>query len=326
MEGTLLQRLGVSATAEAVYWAMVDHPEWDAGQLATRLGVPETVVRDALSTLADRALILPSSSRPGTMRAVSPQVGLLALLDQAEQQAIAHQAKIQAARASVLARVTNGPDRERDEIVRLEGHDAVRNRLAEHAHTASESCLTLTTGKAMTAAAIETGNQLSRIALSRGVAIRHIYQESILDDAASLAYAERMAKHGEQSRITPEAPLRMTLIDRRFALIPIEPRSGRGALEIRSGRLVSALRLLFDMTWEKSTPLARRSAGDSHGLTHQESAILRLLRRGRTDEAIGRQLGLSERTVRRVVADLMKRLDAESRFQAGAEATQRGWI
>ncbi|MFJ8580831.1 LuxR C-terminal-related transcriptional regulator [Micromonospora sp. NPDC093277] len=323
----MLERLGVSAAAEAVYWAMLEHPMWDVDELVANLDIPETAVHDALSALADNALILPSRNRPGTLRAVSPQIGLIALLDRAEQQTIAQQAEIQAARTSILARAaSHDTSREREEIVRLEGLDAVRDRLAEHARTASESCLTLTTGRAIPAAVIETGKTLSRMALSRGVTIRHIYQESILRDADSLRYAEWMATQGEQCRIVPEAPLRMTLIDRRFALIPIEPRSGRGALEIRSSRLVSALCLLFDMMWEKGRPLASRRAGEGNELTDQAVAILRLLRRGRTDEAIGRQLGLSERTVRRTVSDLMKRLNAESRFQAGVEAALRGWI
>ncbi|WBB69640.1 helix-turn-helix transcriptional regulator [Micromonospora sp. WMMD812] len=327
MEETLLERLGVSAAAEAVYWAMLDHPTWDVDELVTNLDIPETVVHDALAALADRALITPSTSRPGALRAVSPQIGLLALLDQAEQQMIAQQAKLQAARASVLARAaSHDTHREREEIVRLEGVDAVRDRLAEHARTASESFMTLTTGRAMPAQAIETGKTLTRIALSRGVTIRHIYQESTLHDAASRAYAELMAEQGEQSRVMQEAPLRMTLVDRQFALIPIEPHSGRGALEIRGNRLVSALCLLFDLLWERSTPFPRPSTADENGLTDQAVAILRLLRQGRTDEAIGRQLGLSERTVRRTVRDLMQRLDAESRFQAGVEAALRRWI
>ncbi|MET7708329.1 LuxR C-terminal-related transcriptional regulator [Micromonospora sp. NPDC005413] len=327
MEEILLERLGVSATAEAVYWAMLDHPTWDVDELVTNLDIPETVVHDALSTLADRAFITPSTSRPGTLRAVSPKIGPLAMLDQAEQQMIAQQAKLQAARASVLARAaSHDTHREREEIVRLEGLDTVRDRLAEHARTASESFMTLTTGRAMPPEAIETGKTLTRIALSRGVTIRHIYQECTLHDAASRAYAELMAEQGEQSRVMPEAPVRMTLVDRQFALVPIEPRSGRGALEIRGNRLVSALCLLFDMLWEQSTPFPQPSTAGEHGLTDQAVAILRLLRQGRTDEAIGRQLGLSERTVRRTVHDLMQRLHAESRFQAGVEAALRRWI
>jgi DNA-binding NarL/FixJ family response regulator len=44
------------------------------------------------------------------------------------------------------------------------------------------------------------------------------------------------------------------------------------------------------------------------------------------DDVIARQLGISERTVRRRVADLAARLGAASRFQIGAQAARRGWV
>ncbi|MGC4893484.1 LuxR C-terminal-related transcriptional regulator [Micromonospora sp. DT31] len=303
---------------------MVDNPTWDVDDLVTGLDMPETAVHDALTALADHAMILPSSNRPGSLRAVNPQLGLLVLLDQAEQRTVAEQARIQATRASVLARRREG-HHEREEIVRLNGVDELQDRLSEHARTAAESVLMLTGGPTIPPQIRDSGGALSRMALARGVTIRHIYQETVLQDPASCAYAQDMAEYGEESRVLPGAPVRMTLVDRRIALLPIESHVGRGAVEIRSVRLVSALCLLFDLLWEKSVPLSRW-AGNVEGLTRQASAILRLLRHGRTDEAIGRQLGLSERTVRRTVADLMKRLDAESRFQAGVEAALRGWI
>ncbi|MBX6389074.1 MAG: LuxR family transcriptional regulator [Frankia sp.] len=57
-----------------------------------------------------------------------------------------------------------------------------------------------------------------------------------------------------------------------------------------------------------------------------ELLLLRLLAEGVKDEAAARTLGLSVRTVRRMVAELMRQLDARSRFQAGILATQRGWL
>jgi DNA-binding NarL/FixJ family response regulator len=54
--------------------------------------------------------------------------------------------------------------------------------------------------------------------------------------------------------------------------------------------------------------------------------VLRLLASGLTDEAVARKVGLSARTVRRTIASLSDRLQANSRFQAGAQAVRRGWI
>jgi DNA-binding NarL/FixJ family response regulator len=62
------------------------------------------------------------------------------------------------------------------------------------------------------------------------------------------------------------------------------------------------------------------------GLTDMERELLTLLASGLTDEAAGERLGISLRTARRMMADLMARLDASSRFEAGLKAVKCGWL
>ncbi|SDK53829.1 helix-turn-helix domain-containing protein [Nonomuraea jiangxiensis] len=71
----------------------------------------------------------------------------------------------------------------------------------------------------------------------------------------------------------------------------------------------------------------RRERADGHSLSGsplspREWQVLQLLAQGCTDEAVARNLGVSLRTVRRITADLMERLDARSRFQAGLKAAR----
>ncbi|RPK62449.1 transcriptional regulator NarL [Streptomyces sp. ADI96-15] len=61
-------------------------------------------------------------------------------------------------------------------------------------------------------------------------------------------------------------------------------------------------------------------------LSEAEREVLRLMCAGCTDEVAARRLGVSLRTVRRMVSRLMARLDARSRFEAGVRAGQRGWL
>jgi len=67
-------------------------------------------------------------------------------------------------------------------------------------------------------------------------------------------------------------------------------------------------------------------AGRPAGLSRTDRLLLRLLADGLTDEAAAKRLGISARTVRRTMVNLMDRLAAESRFEAGVEAARRGWI
>jgi DNA-binding NarL/FixJ family response regulator len=86
------------------------------------------------------------------------------------------------------------------------------------------------------------------------------------------------------------------------------------------------MRAYFEQLWHKATPFGAGRARDDEGLTSQERVLLVLLSQGMTDEVAARRLGLSLRTVRRMMADLMDRLGAKSRFEAGMRASQRGWL
>ena len=83
---------------------------------------------------------------------------------------------------------------------------------------------------------------------------------------------------------------------------------------------------LFERIWPTAAPLRDISHVDPTGLTAREREVLAVLSVGGTDEAAAARLGLSVRTVRRVVSDVMAQLGARSRFQAGIKAAERGWL
>ncbi|MFJ9796588.1 helix-turn-helix domain-containing protein [Streptomyces sp. NPDC101145] len=75
----------------------------------------------------------------------------------------------------------------------------------------------------------------------------------------------------------------------------------------------------------------RLAAGDRDGAGHgcggpEQRELLRLLAAGLKDEAIARRLGVHVHTARRRISRLLEALEARTRFQAGAQATARGWL
>jgi DNA-binding CsgD family transcriptional regulator len=90
--------------------------------------------------------------------------------------------------------------------------------------------------------------------------------------------------------------------------------------------VVTALVALFEKIWSSAAPLGASRGVHDDGPTNMERELLRLLGQGLTDEAVSKKLGIGLRTTRRMVADLMCRLDARSRFEAGANAVDRGWL
>jgi len=92
---------------------------------------------------------------------------------------------------------------------------------------------------------------------------------------------------------------------------------------VRAPGLVTLVSELFEQLWLRAAPLDHP---DGDGAVDDRRRILELLMSGTKDETIARQLGLSLRTVRRRVADLMDELGARTRFQAGVEAHRRGLL
>ena len=189
-------------------------------------------------------------------------------------------------------------------------------------------CLAITPGGAQSQASLDASRPLDEAALSRGVDMRVIYQDSARNDQATLAYAHWTTGLGGQVRTSPVLPPRLLVFDRTTAVVPIDPANSKlGALCTTAPGIVTSLASLFEQTWETAVPLgAARERTPEEGITPGEQELLKLLASGLTDEAAGKRLGVSLRTVRRQMAGLMERLNATSRFEAGLKAAQRGWL
>ena len=165
--------------------------------------------------------------------------------------------------------------------------------------------------------------QVIRDLVAAGRRSRAIYPVRALREAPQVLQAR--AEAGEEVRVLPDVPTRMFVIGTTHAVLPEplgfvdEPRT-----LVRQQGLVEALGLLFERLWEQATPVAGLDGGP--GVPDVRRWLLHELAAGERDEQIARSLGLSLRTVRRRVADLMTELGADSRFQAGVEAARRGWV
>lgn len=158
--------------------------------------------------------------------------------------------------------------------------------------------------------------------VASGRASRAIYPVRALHDAPE-ALATRM-RIGEQVRVLPDLPTRLLIVGGTHAVVP-EP-LGQADLPlsvVQQSGVVDSLRLWFEELWGRA---AVPALGDAEPLVDLRRFLLEQLAAGARDDQIARKLGISLRTVRRRVADLMTELGADSRFQAGVEATRRGWI
>jgi DNA-binding CsgD family transcriptional regulator/sugar-specific transcriptional regulator TrmB len=158
--------------------------------------------------------------------------------------------------------------------------------------------------------------------IDSGLRYRLIYDPRALE-VPGRSYAEILdVSDGRRVRIG-EAPVKMVLTDEPVAMLPLhdDVRRRTAMIVVHDPTLLAALLALFDLYWARAMPVGVRP-----GLHAWDRTLLPLLVAGLTDREIAAKLDWSHRTVRRRVRDLMERLDARTRFQAGFAAVRRGWL
>jgi DNA-binding CsgD family transcriptional regulator len=162
---------------------------------------------------------------------------------------------------------------------------------------------------------------------ARGLPMRTIYSQQSLRRHNIRDHLRRKNDAGVKIRAAPLAPVRMVVYDRELAIVHAPRDEEIGAIVIRDRLIAEPLVDFFEYCWITASELDEVLAStDGSGLTEQQTAVLRLLASGSKDEAIARSLGVSVRTVTRIVAELMGELGATSRFQAGVLAARLGWL
>ncbi|MFF2546236.1 hypothetical protein ACFVUY_27220 [Kitasatospora sp. NPDC058063] len=149
----------------------------------------------------------------------------------------------------------------------------------------------------------------------RGVRQRTLYQHTARADAQTQEYVRRIAEAGGQVRTLPQLFGKMVAFDRTIVFIPCAD-IPTGAVVVREPSTVAFLCRAFDNAWSLASPYTpvRRGAGMPDEV---KDAIVKLLADGMKDEVIARRLGMSLRTCRKHIAEIMDRAGAVSRFQLG---------
>jgi hypothetical protein len=153
-------------------------------------------------------------------------------------------------------------------------------------------------------------------ALDRGVQLRCVYHPGF--DSERLKELVLFAEKGENSR-TAQVPMKLIVVDGQIAMIP-SMRSYLPGHElilsvVQHPTLVEALQWLFEAVWDTAVPIVAASMSDSDP---RRQMLISLLMAGSTDTAIAGQLGINVRSVRRWISDLMDQLGVATRLQLGA--------
>lgn len=165
--------------------------------------------------------------------------------------------------------------------------------------------------------------------IENGVRVRAMYSERVVSTPEVAELLRRRVEAGVEVRITPAVPMTMIIADAQFAMVPVDPAEPMaGAVLARGPALVRSYIALYEHCWHTASPYGDGTTPEQggDGLSEQQRAALAMLASGMKDEKIARGLGVSLRTVSRMLSELMQEMGATSRFEAGVRAHRLGWV
>jgi DNA-binding NarL/FixJ family response regulator len=166
-----------------------------------------------------------------------------------------------------------------------------------------------------------------RASVPAEVTVTKLVSPAVLASEQYRGQLSRMMAAGAQVRVSGSAlPHETIIIDQRIAVMAGgHSPAGREYTVTTSPALVAGVNDLVRAAWAAAADFGSYLTRDAPPLLNDSARdVLRVLGEGLTDEAASRQLGMSLRTYRRRVADLLMTLEADSRFQAGLRAGELG--
>jgi DNA-binding CsgD family transcriptional regulator len=331
----------VRARAQELYALALTDAEWTSEEVCARTGWTREELFAALEALTVLGLAAPFESAPSGWSVRSPATAMAELVESNHrhtEELLTAVANARTALAQVVAEFQPIHVRQlSDARIEVAVQPAqVAAIMEEASRSATTEVLTLHPGPPLPAAQLAAGRGRNHDTLGRGVAMRSIHLASSAAVPHLRAHLRELVKEGGEVRTATTLPMRLIIVDRTLAIVPafdpdslqLTGRTGNvqnAAMVLRGPAMVSVLRQVFEHCWATASDLIPEEGGGAVSRSrHRE--VVRLLASGLTDEAIGRKLGLSDRTVRRIVAELMQQIGADSRFQAGVKMVRLGWL
>jgi sugar-specific transcriptional regulator TrmB len=303
--------LGVSALDERLYRLLLNAPSSTLAELTAGTDIGAARARLAVRRLERFGLVNRRPGNPARYLPAPPDVAVGALIAQ-------HHDELERARLTAECLVDDFHRGTRYEhasqvVELIEGRAAVNQRAVQLMQSAEQEVLIL--DKPPYVGAQDNPDEMA--ALARGVRWRAIYSTESLTEPGQLAAVTAFRDAGEQARLSPLVPTKLAIIDRRLALLPLSTDGpAEGGVLVHPSSMLSLMITYFESVWERSIPFDQHLHG-GQAPARSEQQVLQLLSAGLKDEAIARQLGISLRTTRRWIAQVMATRGVTTRFQLG---------
>ncbi|MFJ6379540.1 hypothetical protein ACIQI7_05945 [Kitasatospora sp. NPDC092039] len=333
-DSPVLDEIGVAAYQWAVRNGGLDAADPD--RCADELGVRADELTAAIDTLNALHLLTPMAGS-SVLLPNGPDAAIAALLGPTEDELRRAETELSRRRRnteqvrsalSALSAVYFEARRQRnhDEAVdSLADKFAVRALLAELGANCRVELMACQPGGGRPPAALADALPRDLAMLERGVRIRSLYQHTARFHAPTQAYVEAVVEAGSEIRTLVELPGRMIVFDRQVAFLPHLRQPG-GAVIVREESIVAHLCQSFEQAWANASEYRTGPLAAHESAEDIKRLITTLLGAGLKDDVIAKRAGLSVRSCRQHIAELLERLGARSRFQAGVIAARSGLL
>ncbi|MFG2572551.1 LuxR C-terminal-related transcriptional regulator [Streptomyces sp. NPDC048481] len=314
-----------------LYGLIYRHPAWSLEQMAAEVRCSLAVADQMCDELCAVGLLIPASAAPCGYVTVTPEAALTRLFSAEERQTAAHAQHVSRIRGAIASLIGDYPRlrderRESLEIEVLPTPALVNTFLEDAGSTCNVRMRSMHPGGPPPEDLMEDMLLRDKEMESRGIRVETLYSRRTAEVPYMAAYLSDVERLGREARTAVYLPLRMILFDYDLAVLPINPHdSGEGAFAVHGQALVRSLHALYDYCWHTSAPF-RPLAAHGADLDSQDLAVLRMLADGVKDEAIARHLGVSSRTLSRLMTGLLDRLGAQTRFQAALRVAELGLL
>ncbi|MFD7615358.1 TrmB family transcriptional regulator [Streptomyces sp. NPDC059802] len=329
-----LRDLGLGEAEQRVYEALLAGNAADAQELAALLDMTPELLAATLDRLAEHGFALPGPpGEPDALpRAATPAGAIRALIHRRQAELHLRSAELEQLRMNadrLAGRLMSGsPTAPEDGIEVVVGPHAIGER-AEYLLASAEHEVAILDRPPYVKGLPRKGSSRSpgldiEALLDRGVRVRTVLDREGVSYPGRMRSLTGLVERGLRARVAPGVPTKLIIVDGRITLLPPSDASDptASALVVGDALLRNALVPLFETVWERATPLG----GSGGPLPEPQKELLGLLAAGLKDEAIARRLGVHVHTARRRISVLLDSLGAQTRFQAGAQATLRGWL
>ncbi|MFF2778638.1 hypothetical protein ACFVU3_27435 [Streptomyces sp. NPDC058052] len=317
-----------------VYGLIYRNPGWSLEEVAAAAGCAPAEAEDAFDRLFGLGLLSPA---PGTARGfgtVEPEAALARLFSSEERQATAHVERLAGIRSAIASLTMNfshlrDERREPVEIEVLTTPAQVNSFLDGAGSMVRARMRSMHPGGPPPEEVIDEMLLRDKEMEDRGIEVEVLYQRRTAEIPYVAAYLRDAARPGREARTAESLPVRMILFDDNLAVLPINPAdSSAGALAVHGDALMRSLHAFYDHHWHHAAlpHASQKRPASPPVLDSQELIVVRLLADGVKDETIARHLGMSSRTLSRLISGLLDRLSVQTRFQAALRIAELGLL